>query len=173
MSTVEQTDGDVIIRGALSVTGSVNIPAASIRNADISPTAAIAASKIVRHQSIDVQIFGSTETIVDNTRLLHIMQGATGTLRKIQACCVTPTTGSDRTVTVDLRKNNAGDDASMMSTKPTLGSTSSPYVPETGVFSATDVVVGDVLYLVTTVAGSSGIQAKGLLVTLALEEDYI
>jgi hypothetical protein len=152
----------------------IQFPDNSIVDRMCSSAMALKASKLIRHQSVDVEAFGPSTTVVALTRDIHIVRGAAGTLVGLQAAiCGAIATGADRTVTVDLQKSTgAGAFATVLSS--TIGFTNASVLRTalSAVFSSTSLVAGDILRLVITVAGAAGAQATGLLVTLTMEETY-
>lgn len=168
---VSVINGDVSIQGSLT-SRSFNPPAGCIDNDAIEAGAGIESSKLEhRHVIRYDQITGTAVTA--ETRGVHIVRGATGTLISMEAAIVGAiATGGDRTVTVDLRKSTGGAAFATVCSS-TIGFTSADTirVPEAAVFSSTSLVDGDILQIVVTVAGAAGNQAQGLVVTLNLDED--
>jgi hypothetical protein len=148
----------------------IDIPNSSIKNQMI--VGPIDASKVTRHESVNVQLFGPTTTVTALTQDIHIVRGATGTLLAIQAAiCGTIATGADRTVTVDLQKSTgAGAYATVLSSTVGFTNVSVLRTAVSGVLSGTSVIVADILRLIVTVAGAAGAQALGLVVTVTMEE---
>jgi hypothetical protein len=148
----------------------IDIPNSSIKNQMI--VGPIDASKVTRHESVNVQLFGPTTTVTALTQDIHIVRGVTGTLLAIQAAiCGTIATGADRTVTVDLQKSTgAGAYATVLSSTVGFTNVSVLRTAVSGVLSGTSVIVADILRLIVTVAGAAGAQALGLVVTVTMEE---
>jgi hypothetical protein len=147
------------------VTGKIN-------NGDVDANADIAASKVIHNQTIDSELFGPTTSVAALTKLLHIAKSS-GTIQYFRAIVVTPATGADRTVTVDLKKSTGG---GAMSTvlSGTIGFTnlSTAFTDVSGTLSSADYVEGDVFEAVVTVAGAAGNQALGLLISLSVTPEY-
>lgn len=147
-------------------------PASSIADSQVSASAAIQATKL--QQQVRPYYFQDpASAIVAATVPLWIVRGATGLLIDLKASIVgTIATGADRTVTVDLHKST-GAAAFATVLGGTIGFTnaSTLRVVSSASFSATSLVVGDLLQLVITVAGAAGNQAKGLLIELTGRED--
>lgn len=154
----------------------IDWPSGTITNTMCSASMNLSASKFVRHQSVDVELFGPSTTVTALTKDLHIVRGSTGTCVGFEAAiCGTIATGADRTVTVDLQKSTvAGAFSSIVSS--TIGFTNASVLrtATAGVLHSTNkaVIDGDILRVVVTVAGSAGNQALGLLFTLTMEETY-
>lgn len=147
-----------------------NVSTASITNAMVSATAAIAATKLqgeftLRHTQ--------TSTVAAATEYLRIIRGATGTIVDIEACITeTIATGADRTVTIDLLKSTgAGAFATVLSSTIVFNNASVLRTITTGTISSASLVDGDILQLTVAVAGAAGNQAEGLIVTVTLRED--
>lgn len=162
---------DLHVQGALSCQ-TFSPPASSITNAAIVANAAIAATKVVHRRGLDYCQLASG-AIAAETRELHIVYGATGTLIAFKAAITgTIATGADRTVTVDLHKSTgAAAFATVLSA--TIGFTNASVLRTvvSGTINSTSLVAGDILRIVVTVAGSAGNQALGLVATLTLDED--
>lgn len=151
----------------------IQMPSGGITKGMIASSAGIEASKIVRHQSVDVELFEAATAITAITKLLHIVRGTTGTILGFEAIQVVDTTGADRTVTIDLKKSTGGGAlATVLSSTIGFADGTAIYTPQAAVISNASLVDGDVLAAVVTVAGASGNAAKGLLVTLHMEETY-
>lgn len=152
----------------------IDFPARSVTDSMCSETMNLAARKHVRHQSIDLELFGPSTTVTALTKDIHIVRGATGTLVGLQATINgTIATGTDRTVTVDLHKSTGGGAfATALSSTIEFDDASTLRTAVAAVFSNTSLVAGDMLRLVITVAGSDAAQAVGLFVGLVFEETY-
>jgi len=152
----------------------VDFPAGAVTNGLVSPSANIAASKIIRHQSIDVELFGPSTTVTALTRDIHIVRGATGALVGVEAAiCGAIATGADRTITVDLQKSTgAGAFATVLGSTIGFTNVSVLRTAVAGVLNSTSLLDGDILRLIVTVAGSASAQATGLFVTVTAEESY-
>jgi hypothetical protein len=139
-------------------------------DADIAESANIAARKTIARRSLDVELFGPTTTIAALTKLLHIARAA-GTIVAVEAIITVQATGADRTVTVDLQKSTGGGAfATILSTTVNIDNTTVVRTAVLAVVSNTDLVDGDILQAVVTVAGSAGNQAQGLLLTVTFDE---
>ncbi len=166
-------DSDQHVRGTSSCV-TLAIPAGTILDAAVGASAAIQAKKVVRHQSIDVELFGPATTITALSKDIHIVRGATGTLIGFEiACCGTIATGADRTVTVDLHKSTgAGAFATVLSATAGLTNVSVLRTAVAATISGTSLVDGDILRIIVTVAGSASAQALGLIATCTYEETW-
>lgn len=173
MAAPSRLQGDIYVAGNLSST-TFTPPAGSISDEAIESNAQIDASKITRHQSIDVELYPEGTTVVAlASKLIHIVQGTTGTLVAFQGIVTTVATGADRTIDVDLQKStSAGSFATVLTTKIHFTNGSVIRTPVSAVINTASLVAGDVLRVVVTVAGSASAQAAGLFATLTFEEAY-
>ena len=173
MATPTVIQGDLYVQGNLS-SKTQTYPTASVTNAGIAAAAAISASKIVRHQSIDRELYGPAVTVAALTTDVHIARGA-GTLVQFSICCNgTIATGADRTVTVDLQKSTgAGAFATVLSGTAGLTNSSALRTTYSGTISSASFIADDKFRIIVTVAGSASNQALGLFATLHYEEAYV
>jgi hypothetical protein len=168
-------EGDLAIAGTLTTTVAPRFPAGSFTDTEIAAAAGIQASKLVRHESHNRQLFAEGTTITAlASELLHIVRGATGTVVAFEAIITTQATGGDRTVTVDLQKSTGGGAfATILTTTVNITNATVIRTPVAAVIGAGGALVdGDILRAVVSVAGSAGAQAAGLLITLTFEEKY-
>lgn len=162
--------GDIAANGAIYTTGLYST-GATITNAMVSGSAAIAASKLVKTFAIPVRQYGTT-AVVAQTDDIMIMT-STGTIVSMEAAITgTIATGADRTVTVDLHKST-GAGAFSTVCSATIGFTNASVLRTlaSAAFSSTSLVDGDILRVVVTVAGAAGNQALGLIVTTIINQD--
>jgi len=123
-------------------------------------------ASIVNHQHTIT--YGQSGTATAVTIPVHVVRGATATIRSFCAGTVVACTGP-ATVTVDLKIN--GDSA--LSAVITLDNGSVAYTPESGTISTSSLNVDDVLTIVVTAsAGGSGVVGTGLFATVVLDEEY-
>lgn len=151
----------------------VDWPSNTIKNVMCASDMALAASKLIRHQSVDVELFGPATTVTALTKWIHIVRGSTGTLVGLEAAIAVLASDVSRTITVDLHKSTGGGSFATVLTS-TIGFTTSSTVrvPVAAVINTATLVDGDILAIVVTVAGGSGSQATGLMATLHMEETY-
>lgn len=161
---------DLYVNGSLS-SKTFNAPAGSITKEDITPNAGIEATKVEHQFPVLYEQLPGT-AILAETKLVHLVRGATGEIVGIEACIMTQASGADRTVSVDLHKADAATTPATVLTSPiSITNTTVVRTAVTTSLSASDLVDGDILEIVVTVAGAAGTQAEGLLVTLFLRED--
>jgi len=154
----------------------IDWPSRAIKNNSIADDAAIEAKKIIRHQSIGVELYGPAVAVAALTKDLLIIRGATGTLMGVEAAiCGTIATGADRTVTVDLHKSTAAGAFATVVSGGTIGFTNASVLrtATAGVLSSSALVDGDILRAIVTVAGAAGNQAIGLILTVTWEETWV
>lgn len=166
-------NNDLTINGTLRARD-FTPPDQSIADAAIDANAAIQASKMEHQHAIHyAQAPGSA--IVAATQDVHIVRGAEGLIVGLDAA-ITGAVANDvsRTVTIDLQKSTAGGAFATALTSTIEFTSSSTIRTATAAVmdgSQDDLVVGDILRIVVTVAGGSGSQAQGLQVTLTIRED--
>lgn len=143
----------------------VDLPAASIANAEIATNAAIAASKLGHQNKVTWAQPNSAATT--ETRIVYECHGATGTVKAFTAGSIGVAVG-DSTVTLDLKKNNS----SVLTGVVTLDSGNVARTSEAGTLSGTPTLAdGDVLEIVITATIGTGTLPTGVWVALTLDED--
>lgn len=153
---------DLVVAGNLRP-NSFTPPAGCIPNAAIPPAAGIAYTKLQqKHQPV----YSQAGTAAAETRVVHVVLGASGTLVSVAACLVTACTG-DATVTVDLQKNGT----TILTAPLELGSGVAAFDLATGTIDAEDLEADDVLTAVVTVDAGTGALGTGLAVVLEIAED--
>ena len=164
MSEALRVSGDLVVAGAILGATQIQQPAGSIVDADVSASAAIAASKLQRSLTIHIR---QTSTAADETCFAHLVRGATGTLRKFYAGCQEASIGAS-VVTVDLTKNGSSVLASKITLNVLTGITPAP-----GVITISGVVAGDLLMVVIDgIWSGSDALAKGIYAQLDMDEAY-
>lgn len=168
-----------IIHNDLHVDGSLSCrnftpPASSVGNAAFKTGDLLSAEKQEHQFDLNYsQQPGSA--VVAATHDLRIVNGANGKVVAISAAITGAiATGGDRTVTVDLQKGNTANPFATILTAPIAFSNADTLrAAKSATFSISDLVVGDILRLVITVAGAAGNQAQGLIVSTTVKEDPI
>lgn len=170
MPQVQVTTGDVHVNGHFSAK-TMDIPSGTVINDDVSASAAIAHTKMQHRHVINYQQSPSS-AVVAGTEGLWIAR-AGGTIVAVEAMITgTIATGNDRTVTVDVKKGNAGNAyATILSAGIELDDDDALRTGVAGTLSTTTFLDGDSFQVVVAVAGGNGNQALGLLVTLTVVED--
>ena len=170
MATTVDFPENVHVRGTLSCED-FNPPSGSIDNDAIEAAAAIDATKVVHQQNIEVELYGPTTTVAALTKLLHTAYAA-GTIVAFKAYVITPATGADRTVTVDLQKSTSGGAfATVLSAGAAFNNASSARTLASGTLSSSTYVANSLFQVVVAVAGAAGNQALGLHCTLVVREN--
>lgn len=155
--------GDTYVDGTLKARA-MDIPAGTIIDSDVSASAGISASKL-QHQYQPTWSQPNT-TATAETRVLHRVFGATGTVSGFKAATIAACIG-DSTITVDLKKNGS----SILSAPIVLDNANTARVAEAGTISTPSVVAGDELEVVITVSAGTGTLGTGLSVSLKVRED--
>lgn len=166
MAEATRINGDLVVLGEILGATGIAYPAGSIVNANISGSAAIAATKLQKAPSVHYQQAG---TAVDATVIVHIVKGATATLKHF-TCSNVATCSGAATITLDLKKNGV----SVLSAVVTLDNATGDLGEATGTLTTTALVDGDVLTVVvdaTTVYGTD-VAATGVFAQVDLIEDY-
>jgi len=169
MSTI---DGNVLVKGSLSVQGNLYAPAESINNDHISSNAnkRIAATKVVHQFPVARQLFGPATTITAITETLYTALGAAEVVA-VNAVIETAATGADRTVSIDIQRSSGGSFTTILSAPISLDDSSDVRTAIGAAITDADLAAGDTLQAVVTVAGSDAAQALGLLITVHLREE--
>jgi len=168
---LDQINNDLHVNGTLSAK-TANLPDGCIGDDEIQSNAGIAASKIVHQFDLNyTQVPGTA--VVAATHDLRIVKGATAVVAAIEAAITgTIATGADRTVNVDLQKGNAGSAfATILTGTIEFDNADALRTPTAGAIASPNLVDGDILRVVITVAGAAGNQADGLIVSVTLQED--
>lgn len=156
---------DLYVNGQLSAK-SFTPPAGSITDASIAAAAGIQATKVQREYA-QRYVQASGTTAFAETRAVHAVFGATGTLISFQAGSVTICSGN-ATITLSLKKNGT----TVANTTITLNSNSAAYGTATpGGFVAVATVSGDIWELAIAVAAGTGVLGLGVYGVLGFRED--
>lgn len=163
MSVVQTVDGDVVIRGSLTATGAVNLPAGSVANAAIASVADIDASKM-EHQ-YELTLSGALgAAAATEARVIHVVYGATGAILAFRAGAVVAA-GTSTTLSIDLKKNGT----TVLSAPISLSNAQAAYQLASGTVAVPGLVSGDVLTAHATLSGSNA--AQGWFCQVVLRED--
>jgi hypothetical protein len=165
------------IEGATTFTGEVNctnrlrVPAVNFSNADISPSAGIAATKLEHQFPVSVQLFPPATSVAALTLPIYTVIGTAGEIVGMEAWISVVADDVSRTISVDLQKSTGGGSfATVCSATADFTSSSTVRVPVPVTLSGSSLIAGDLLQLVVTVAGGTGNQATGLHATVMLRE---
>lgn len=164
-----QFEGDVIVNGTM-IPNKMRYPDGSVSDAAVGAGADIQDGKM-RHRFTRQYAQAPGANIAAATLNLHIVRGLTGTLLAVEAALtgVAPTT--DRTASVDLQRGNAGGAfATMLSATIDFANGDALRTVKAGAIPSPALADGDILRVVVTVAGSTGTQPQGLVVTVTVME---
>ncbi len=163
---MSRIDGDLTVGGTLTPKY-INLPAGSVSNNSVEAGAAMDADKL-EHQHQPCYAQESDTTAAAEDFVLHVIRGATGQMMAFSAGCVVANIGA-AVVTVDLHKNGS----SMLTAAITIDSGDAAYAIVEGTIDPAkeDLVVGDVLELVVTVAAGGGTLGKGVFAQAVIVED--
>lgn len=162
MSVPTRLEGDTYVNGNLNCK-TLTIPAGSVSNASIASGAGVDHTKLQHQHRLN---YGQNGTAAAETRVLHVVRGATATLLDIRAGCVVACVG-DSTITIDVKKNGT----TVLSSTIQVDSGDAAYAKVAGTISGASLVAGDVLTVVVTVSAGTGTLGTGLFVTGTLAED--
>ncbi|HYE20964.1 MAG TPA: hypothetical protein VEA69_21135 [Tepidisphaeraceae bacterium] len=155
-------DQDVHVNGTLSAKA-LDIPASTIVDADVSSSADIGQGKLEHQHSKHYSQANAAAS--DETRMIHVVYGASGTLLDFRAGSIAKAVG-DSTVTVDLKKNGT----TVLSAVITLDSGNTNRVAEAGTLNVTSLTNGDVLEVVIDATIGTGTLPTGVFCELRLKE---
>jgi hypothetical protein len=160
---MSEMEGDFTFRGVCRFLGSLFAPDSCILDKHVSADAAIATVKMLHKHR---KTFAQANTAASaETRVVHIVEGATGTIKAIKAGSIAVCSGN-AAITVDLKKNGA----SVLSAVITLDSGNTARVAEAGTLSSTAVVAGDCLEIVVAVNAGTGVLGTGVYADLEVDE---
>ena len=147
----------------------IQIPYGVITNAEISASAAIAASKAVHR---DVATYGQDvgAVVATATRIIRVARVA-GAMKEFRVGWLTAPTGGDKAYTVDLKLSTGGGAfATCLSAVVTVNNTKSDNGTATGTLTTTAFASGDILEVVVTTSGTTGTQGYGMIAEVFCEE---
>lgn len=155
-------NNDLYVNGKFAAK-EMTLPSNVVANANVVAAADIDAVKL-EHQY--EKVLNQNGTAVADTRAIHLVYGATGSVVAFKAGSVVACTGN-ATITVDLKKNGT----TMLSAVITLDNANTAYVAEAGTLAGTVLVAGDVLTVVVAVNAGTGALGTGLFAEVVLRED--
>lgn len=164
MADTSRHEGDHHFTGAVTIGGTLAVPANSVGDNAIPAGAGISATKLEhRHQITYAQ---PNTAATSETRAIHVVYGATGTTLAVKAGSIAKAVG-DATVTVDVKKNGT----TILSGVITLDSGNTNRVAESGTVSVPGLVAGDLLEIVTVATIGTGTLPTGVFVNVVIDED--
>jgi hypothetical protein len=160
---MNRIEGDTHVAGTLTAQSLVP-SSGSVTNTAVSATAAIVATKLQQQRVVTYSQESTTDATVER-KVIHVVNGATGTVVSFKAGSVSVASGGGNAV-IDLLKNGT----TILSATITLDNVNTVYVVESASgFTSTSLVVGDVLeFKITSVAST---KPKGVFCQLVLTED--
>ncbi len=164
MAAPSIVNGDLHIRGNCRP-DTLSPPDGCIDDDAVQAAAGIKASKL-EHQHRVGYAQESATLAADESRVLHVVFGNTGSIQHFEAGSVVACTGTDK-VEIDLLK----DGVSVLTAKITLDSTSTAYIVVEGAINTAGLVDGDVLEVHIDATAGDGVLAKGVFVALTVHED--
>lgn len=154
----------------MGVIADISFSGGGLGNNDIRTNAGIAATKLVSRRSRDITIAGTTSAAVTGEELVHIGR-ASGSWISMEAIAVTKPT-ANRTLTIDLQKaTSATTFATILTSTIELSTSTTNKVVSPAVFNNTAMADGDIWRASWTTGGTSGTNAKGVLLTLCYDEN--
>lgn len=162
--------GDRVYTGTVTYTGTINLPAGTIDNADVNAGAAIAATKLQHRHAIGYGQVDGTD-VVTATIALHVARGD-GQIISVEIRPQTAPTGGDKQYTADIQKGaDAGSYSTILSAAIVLNSSSANNTLQAGTLSTTTFSDGDAFEAIITASGSTGSQGQGFVITLNIDEN--
>lgn len=153
-----------------NVVASIAFQGGGLGNNEIRDNAAIAASKLVARRSRDVTICGTTSAAVTGETLLHIGR-ASGSWVSMEAIAVTKPT-ANRTLTIDLQKaTTATTFATILTSTIAISTSTTNKAVSSAVINNTSMADGDIWRATWTTGGTSGTNAKGVLLSICYDEN--
>lgn len=144
------------------IAGTMALPNSCVSNANVSTSAAIAASKMQQQYQ---PTYGQSGTATSVTIPLHHVRGATASLEAFSAGSIGIAVGA-ATVTADIRKNGV----TCLSAVITLDTGNTTYIAEAGTISVASAVAGDIFTLVIVATAGGGTLPTGLFVSAKFRE---
>lgn len=157
-------EGDFHVNGNFSAK-TMTLPDGNVTNAKVASGADLGAEKM---EHLHVLTGAQPNTAAaDETRAVHVVHGATGTILAFEAGSIAIAVG-DATCTVDLKKNGT----TVLTAPITLDSSSANRVAQAGTLSVTSLVDGDLLEVVVDGTIGTGTLPTGVYWSVKLKEKY-
>lgn len=174
MTEPSRVIGDIEFPGAIRMTGSASYPANSIGQASMDPAAVLPHTILVHRMGVRTSM-PSTDAVVSQTDIIHAAY-RDGTILGVDAAVYAIADSTGLTVTIDILKSTGGTTGtSILSTPLVFNSTNATdRTVKAAVLSGTPTLSnGNLLIRTITVAGSTGVQAKGLHTEVTLAQDPV
>ena len=159
-------EGDIHINGNLS-SKTLSIPNSTVTNNAITASAGISATKL-QHQHRASYSQESATTTVNETKVVHVVYGATGSIIDFKAATIVPCL-SGAVIDVDLFVNGS----TVLSAEINLSDADSAYEVLAGTITSASLVAGDVVEIDIAITTGGGTMAKGVFASLTIHEDAI
>ena len=165
MAQTNRITGDTVFVDRLIPQGGIDLPANAVGDDEFKIADPLSAEK-QQHQHEKTYAQASAATAAAESRVVHVVHGATGELIAFVAGLVGPCVG-DSTVSVNLKKNGT----TVLSSVVTLDSGDAARATVAGTLSTTALVAGDVLEVTVTVSAGTGTLGTGVFAHVTLHED--
>lgn len=162
-------EGDVYVAGNLTAR-TLDIPAGTVGNADVSASADIDASKM-EHRHVHTWSQESTTAAAAGEYMMAGIRGSTGTLLSFEVGAYTAASSGgadDRSATFDLEDSSG---TSVLSSAVTIDKTTTAKTLTAATISTSSVSDGDTLFLTVATGGATGDLPEGLYAVLTWNED--
>lgn len=171
-------DEHILAMAGITIKSPFSIPPASIVNSHVAAGAGFEASKL-QHQHVLTYKQDDGSDIVAAIVPIYIMRGLTGIAIECEVVCIDAPEGGDKHFTVDLQKANEGSPApttilDAILDSDTYGAGAAEAVDcevGTAIIDTPALVAEDTLLIAVAVAGATGNQGQGLIVTVTIRED--
>lgn len=174
MANASRLEGDHHFTGVISSASAPRFPSGSFDDDDVAAAANVAASKLERHQSIDLELFAEGATVAAlPSKLMHIVRGTTGQSVGFEAMVHTVASATSQLCYVDLQKCTPSTTfVSVLSAPITFASSDAIRTPKAATINTAALSDGDCLRTVVTVTGSTVSFFTGLNATWTYSERY-
>lgn len=172
MAVPSDIRGDYNASGTWRFTGDVVLPNDTIESANIDPATTFEHS-VLEHRFPVWYAQADGADVTSETKMVHYAYKASTILAGYAIIDAAPlySTG-DKEVTVDVKKSTGGAAyATILTTTLTIDADSDEKVPLSLTIDDDELAAEDVLEVVVTASGSSGVQAQGLAVVLIVVEN--
>lgn len=160
---------DVQINGNLKAT-TFSLPTSSVTDNSVQAAAGIQASKL-QHQHQHTYCQELATTAVSESRVVHIVRGATATIQEFYVGITVANSGA-ATIVFDLHKSTGGGAfATVLSSTVTTNSSTTILTLISGSISSSSLVQGDILRVVVTATAGGGTLGKGPYAVVNVRED--
>jgi hypothetical protein len=164
--------GNIHFRDRVSM-GSLDLPANSVVNASVVAGAGLAASKLQHQHAIRYSQAVVADTVIDETMVVHICQGA-GSVEAVEVVSAVAPLADTDFFTVDVQRVRGGAALSVLTAVITYNNTNAPanWTIITGTIDGAvdDLLDGDMLQVIVDATDNGSTNASGLCVTITIRE---